>query len=144
MQYYHRLLKSWKASRLEYFIQRIIGVIQSTASRQVIFVLHFTLVLNKPKTRDGFKLWLPNELLFVLLKFGQFLKVASGDVTRPPYPSTKDDEPGKNKTFDTENTPNSGQSNNASKSSTQDETEFSVQESTTTLPHSPIYNLSTS
>ena len=61
------------------------------------------------------------------------------DQLRPRYPSIEDDEPGLDYTFDTDNTPNSEQNNNASESSTQNEPESLVQESTNTLPHSPFY-----
>ena len=61
------------------------------------------------------------------------------DQLRQRYPSTEDDEPGKDYTFDSDNTPNAEQINNASESSTQDEQESSAQEFTNTLPHSPVY-----
>ena len=61
------------------------------------------------------------------------------DQLRPRYPSTEDDEPGEDYTFDTDSTLNSEQNNNAPESSTQDETESSIQISTNTLPHSPVY-----
>ena len=60
------------------------------------------------------------------------------DQLRPRYPSTEDDKPGEDYTFDTDNTPNSEQNNNAPESSTQDELESSIQVSTNTLPHSPV------
>ena len=81
MQYYPHLLTLCKASRRGQFLQMMIRVIQSTTSKQVILATHSTLVLNKPKIGDGFQPWSLNELALVLFKFGQFPKVASGDVT---------------------------------------------------------------
>ena len=106
--------------------------------------MHSTLVPNKPKIRDGFQPWSSNELALVLFKFRQFPKVASIwrrhiDQLRPRYPSTEDDEPGENYTFVTDNAPNSEQNNNAPESSTQAEPESSIQVSTNSLPHIPVY-----
>ena len=55
------------------------------------------------------------------------------------YSWTKDDEPREDCSFETDNTPNSEQNNNAPGSSTQNESESSVQESMNTLPHLPVY-----
>ena len=142
MQYYPHLLTSCKTSRQEQFLQPIICVIQSTTSKQVILA---TLYFGPKQTKDP--RWVP---AVVIKRTGtrtiQVRTVFQGsiwrrhiDQLRPRYPSTEDDEPSENYTFDSDNTPNSEQINNAPESSTQDEPESSAQESTNTLSHSPVY-----
>ena len=103
MQYYPHLLTSCKASRLEQFLQMMIRVIQSTTSKQVILATHSTLVLNKPKIRDGFQPWSLNELALVQFTVPQgSIWRRHIDQLRPRYFSTEDDEPGEDYTFDTD------------------------------------------
>ena len=61
------------------------------------------------------------------------------DQLRPEYPSTEDDEPSEDYSFDPDNTPKSEQIDNAPEPSTQDEQESSIQVFTNTSPHSLVY-----
>ena len=61
------------------------------------------------------------------------------DQLRPRFPSNEDDEPGEDYTFDSDHTPNSEEINDAPEPFPQDEPVSSVQVSTNTLPHSPVY-----
>ena len=61
------------------------------------------------------------------------------DELRPRRSLAEDDEPSKGYSFKIGTPPNAEQNNNQSESSTQDAPESSVQESTNTLAHSPVY-----
>ena len=94
------------------------------------YALHFG--PNQPKIRDGFQPWSSNELALVLFKFGQFPKVASGDVTLINF----DHDFLQPKMI---NLARTTPFNDAPETSTQDEPESSVHVSTNTLAHSPVY-----